>query len=273
MDLKNASKWLDVLLNLRRKAVGIKFLLTKTEYLAFEAHENSHRMSYCTMVKRAGDGICQKVHAGHQACPGGSMALGFQEVSQEVISGKRRLGYETYKNLCIAHKVSKNMAYCDHKTYGLAVMPLEAFEKEPDVVIVVCDPYNAMRIVQGYAYHNGHASSIKLSGMQAICQECTSFPYENDQLNISLMCTGTRMLAGWAKDEMAIGMPYHLFPQIVDGIKNTVNPLERNQGKKIIAEKMDLAGLSGELSIHFNHNYDDNAYIGGLVTELTVDED
>ncbi|KUO70476.1 MAG: hypothetical protein APF77_05590 [Clostridia bacterium BRH_c25] len=183
------------------------------------------------------------------------------------------LGQGTYKDLCIAHKVSMNMSYCGHRTFGAAVMPLEAFEEEPDVVIIICDPYNAMRIVQGYAYNNGHASSIKLSGMQAICQECTSFPYENDQLNISLMCSGARLLARWAKDEMAIGMPYHLFPQIIDGIKNTVNPLERNPGKKIIAQKMDKAGVSSELSIHFNHNYDDNVYKGGLVPESTGSED
>lgn len=265
MDLKQTSQWLDVLLDLKRKAVGIKFLLTKEEYLAFPAHENTNRMSYCTMVRRAGDGICQKAHAEHQACPGASMALGFQDVSQEVVSGKRRLGQATYRDLCIAHKVSKNMIYCEHRTFGIAIMPLEAFEENPDVVIIVSNPFNAMRVAQGYAYNNGHVTTIKLAGMQAICQECTSFPYETDQLNFSLMCSGTRMLAGWKKDEMAIGMPFHLLPQVVDGIKNTVNPLERNPEKKLIEQKLNEAGISNELNILFNHNYDDNVYKGGLV--------
>lgn len=54
---------------------------------------------------------------------------------------------------------------------------------------------------------------------------------------------------------MAIGMPYHLFSQVVDGIKNTVNPLERNGDKKLILERMNEKGISKELSVVFDHNY------------------
>ncbi|MCR1899700.1 DUF169 domain-containing protein [Irregularibacter muris] len=265
MIIKESAKWLNILLQLERKPVGIKFLLTREDYDAFPASENKNRMSYCTVVKRAGDGISQKIHRGHSACMGGAMALGLEETIQEAISGRRRFYQGAYRDLGVCRNISKNMVFCEHKAYGVAVMPLEAFDTEPDVVIIVCNPFNGMRIVQGYSYKNGHATNIKLSGMSAICQECTSLPYEENQLNLSLLCSGTRMLARWKKDEMAIGMPFRLYLEVVEGLKNTVNPLERNAEKEQIAEKLLQEEFTNQLEIKYNHNYDDNAYKGGRV--------
>lgn len=265
MNINDSVKWLNILLQLERKPVGVKFLLTKKDYDTFNANENKNRMSYCTVVKRAGDGISQKIHRGHNACPGGAVALGFEKPTLENISGKRRLHQGTCRDLGVCRSISKNMVFCEHTTYGVAVMPLEAYDLEPDVVLIICNPFNAMRIIQGYSYKNGHASNIKLSGMSAICQECTSLPYEENQINISLLCSGTRMLAQWHKDEMAIGMPYRLYLDTVKGLINTVNPLERNSEKKLIEEKLSNGGIIGKLEIKYNHNYDDNAYKGGSV--------
>ncbi len=265
MVIKESVEWLNILLQLERKPIGIKFLLTKEDYDAFPSPENKNRMSYCTVVKRAGDGISQKIHSGHSACIGGAVALGLEEPTQDAISGRRRFYQGAYQDLGVCRNISKNMVFCEHMSYGVAVMPLEAFDTVPDVVIIICNPFNAMRITQGYSFKNGHITNIKLSGMSAICQECTSLPYEENQLNISLLCSGTRMLAQWKKDEMAIGMPFRLFLDVVEGLRNTVNPLERNAEKEQILEKLYQEGFSDQLEIKYNHNYDDNAYKGGLV--------
>lgn len=261
------AQYLEALLNLSRKPVGIKFLLTKQEYESFPADELGSRMSYCTVVRRASGGKCQKFHLGHMACVGGSTALGLEKPTEIMLSGERRFSQGAYKDLCVCRKVSKKMTCCRHSAYGVAVLPLERFEQDPDVVILVCNPFSAMRIVQGYAYKHGQAENICLSGMQAICQECTSFPYENDQFNLSMLCSGTRMLASWSKDEMAIGMPYHLFEQIVEGVKATVNPLERNAEKEAIKNRLAQSSLDDGFDIVFGRNYDDNCYKGGPVGE------
>lgn len=261
------AQWLDVLLEMPREAVGIHFLMTKEEYESFPADAPERRMSYCTMVRRATKGISQKAHLGHMACGGGSTALGLSKPTEAMIDGTRRMGQGAYHDLCTCRKVSKNMVYCEHHLYGVGIVPLKDCEKDPDVVIFVCNPFNAMRIMQGYAYRNGHASNICLSGMQAVCQECTSRPYELDQINISMMCSGTRMLTGWRKDELGIGVPYHMLDQIVTGLRETVNPLERNHEKREIAGKLSEHGLDGQLDIVMNKNYDDNCYVGGPAGE------
>lgn len=267
MNPKENAKWIDVLLELDRQPVGIYFLLSKEEYDSFPAEEPKRKMSYCTMVRRATLGTSQKAHLGHMACSGGSTALGLSAPTDESMDGSRRLKQGAYRDLTTCRKVSKGMVYCEHKLYGVGIVPLRDCETNPDTVIFVCNPFNAMRLFQGNAYYNGHASNISLSGMAAICQECTSRPYELDQINMSMMCSGTRMLAGWKKDELGIGMPYHLMEEVVEGLKNTVNPLERNKNKKEISAKLIEAGLDGQLEVIMNKNYDDNCYVGGLAEE------
>lgn len=258
--------WVGALLDIARKPVGVKFLLSGEDYKAFPAQELKSRMSYCTTVRRAGEGIGCKFHFGHMACSGGAVALGLEKQTEQMISGERRYKQGAYQDLCMCRKVSKHMTYCQHSAYGVAVMPLDEFLVDPDVVVIVCEPFQAMRLVQAYAYSNGHAENICLSGMQAICQECTSLPFENDQLNLSLMCAGTRMLAGWKNSEMALGMPYRIFVELVEGLKATVNPLERDAGKRAIAQRLSERGLEDpSFTIVYGRNYDDGCYKGGPV--------
>lgn len=264
-------KWITTLLDLDREPVGVKFLLSKEDYQALEVKEPSRRISYCSLVSKSSAGEAYKFHKGHMACSGGSTALGLEKPTEEMLSGERRLSQGAYNDLEVCKKVSSNMKYCQHDIYGASVMPLEKYNTfsdfTPDVIIFICNPFTAMRIIQSYAYKRGHASNICVSGMQAICQESTSLPYINNQLNISLMCSGTRLLAKWENDEMAIGIPYNMLGDIVEGLRKTVNPLERNPRKRIIEKKLKQENISTEIEIIFNKNYDDKCYIGGNIGE------
>ena len=264
MTIQDSVRWLDALLELERRPVGIRFFHTKVEYEAFEAPENQQIMPYCIVVRRAGEGKCQKIHKGHSGCMGSAMALGLTPPTPEAISGKRREKYGAYEDMGVCRKVSRNMVYCQQDTYGLAVMPLEAFPVPPDVVLLVTTPFNGMRIAQGYAYRHGHVSEVKFAGMQAICQECTSLPYEEDRINFSMLCSGTRMLANWKEEELAVGMPYRIYLDVVEGLKATVNPLERDGKKAVIEGKLTREGLEG-VAIRRGWNYDQKAYRGGKV--------
>lgn len=262
LDIKTSSILLESLLELKRKAVGIKFIFEKKEYDEFKANRIDNMMAYCTMVRNASQGKSYKVCLKNFACLGSAMALGLLKPNNGTISGKRRSENGSYKDLCISRSLSRDMVYCQHEIYGVGIMPLEEYKETPDVVIIITDPYNAMRIIQGNSYHNGQTKGIKMAGMQALCQECTSFPFETNEVNISMMCSGTRLLAQWNRDELAIGIPFNKFATILDGIKQTVNPFERNPQKKIIEERLRKNGLEEILNIEYGKNYDDGSYIG-----------
>lgn len=271
MNVKQSSLLLESLLELQRKAVGIKFLFTAQDYANCNAGKPAHMMAYCTMVKKASEGEACKARLDDLACLGGAMALGLLKPDHDTISGKRRSTNGAYKDLCVSRSISREMVYCVHEVYGVEIRPLAAYDEAPDVVLIITDPYNAMRIIQGNAYYNGFAKSIKMVGMQAICQECTSYPYETNSINISMMCAGTRMLSQWGRNELGIGMPFQKFLSVLDGIKQTVNPLERNKQKKVIESNFKANQLDPAFVIEYDKNYDTGAYVGikGLQKKAT----
>ncbi|WP_188398918.1 DUF169 domain-containing protein [Sporomusa sp. GT1] len=257
----NAAKWLDILLDLRRKPVGIKFLLTEADYTQSLAKVPQNGMPYCTAVKWAGQGRSYKMDAAHCSCFAASRALGMADITEDALSGSRHAKLGVYENLGVSRAVARDMVYCAHKCAGVEIMPLEQYTtSNPDVVILVTTPYNAMRITQAYAYHHGQLKNIKMAGMCAICQECTSYPHERNMPNISMLCSGTRCVAQWSKDELGIGIPYHYLEPVINGLRRTVNPMEFNQDKERIAQRLAEAGQADTMEIVLSQNYYTGAY-------------
>lgn len=93
--------------------------------------------------------------------------------------------------------------------------------------------------------HYGVTKNISMSGNQAICAESTVYPYINNTINLSFLCSGTRYLANWSENEVAVGMPYPIFLNVIDGIYNTVNAVEMNERKQKINKALSKEKLSG----------------------------
>lgn len=263
--------WLDILLALQRLPVGMRFLYDKPEYTACQYAETSGPKPYCVAVRDATKGAALKMHASHFSCVAGGRALGVIKPHNDcvpantVISGKRFAGMNIYEDFCVGRQVAKDMVYCEHEVYGTALAPLAHYtDAAPDVIIIIANPRNAMRLIQAHAYHSGQIKNFKLVGNQAICQECTSYPFERNCLNISMLCAGTRRLARWSDDEMGLGFPRNLLPEIIKGLRATSNAMDNNTQKKRIQAKLREHGLEGEHEVKLNNNYYSGAF--GTVT-------
>ena len=242
------------LLELERKIVGIKLAKSKEEFERFHAKEVASPLAYCVAVKIAMMGTGIKFTKETSGCGGSTRALGLVSPSSGFYDGSEgcRLGlYETEK---IAACVSEKMKLCPADTYGVIVKPLELFEEEPDLVLMVSNSKNVMRIIQGYTYVFGMQPNFNLTGNQAMCVECSSYPLMTDDINISLFCSGTRFLAKWKDTEVAVGMPYHKFSKVIEGVRLTVNAVEMDKRKVEIKEELEKLGYDGN-EIIFNHTY------------------
>ena len=68
-----------------------------------------------------------------------------------------------------------------YKAYGVEIAPLSDYVSyDPDVVIMITNPYNAMRITQGYAYHNGPIKNFNL-------MECKHFAKNVQHVLLKIM--------------------------------------------------------------------------------------
>lgn len=102
-------------------------------------------------------------------------------------SGEARFSKNIYNDVKTSKSVSDDMIFLKDKVYGIAIMPLENFKVEPDVVVMIEKAYNIMRVVHGYSYFNGYSPEMKTVGLQAVCHDLTTLPYEHGTINIILM--------------------------------------------------------------------------------------
>ncbi|MCC5911896.1 MAG: DUF169 domain-containing protein [Clostridiaceae bacterium] len=254
INLRESVKKLNAILNLKRNIVGVKFLFTEEEFQESDAPVHNNSMFYCLMIKKAMGGESMKVRGSSFSCMGSVRSLGLKVPDEFFTSGRHYARSGIYQDLTIAKSVAKNMTVCNHMAYGLMIKPLEEFQEKPDIVLIVAKPMEAMRIIQGYTYKFGTNSQLKMSGNQAVCSECTAYPFESNDINVSVLCGGTRAVAKWDESELGIGFPFNRFHGIVEGVWETMNPQESNQRKKIIEKKLANNNIT-DLKVEYNQNY------------------
>lgn len=267
-------------LELKRHIIGVKFLYTKEEYENADAITLTGYLPYCVMIKSASLGNSIKSTRYEFGCKGSALSLHAFDTDTELNADKEP-GYfssgksyferlKIYKSIDSARKTAEAITICKRKLYGIMVKPLEEYQEDADVVIIVTTPYNIMRLVQGYNYEYGTNCNFKMGGNQAICSETTAYPYESDEINVSALCSGTRMLSQWGRDELSMGIPYHKFSAIVNGVYQTINMLERDPDKKRIKENMNRSNQN-IINIEYGKNYDTNSYKFGKGYESNND--
>lgn len=264
MNLKESTDKLRAYLDLDRMPVGIKFLKTKNDYDNFDADTRENKITYCNSIHFASMGHKLKLSDAHQACGKGAVAVGLRDEPKPMANGMARYKFGAYDSLETSKDVADKMDFIKEDFYGYAAMPLDEFKEDPDVVIVISKSYNVMRLIQGYAYKHGNTAKINTVGLQALCRDLTSYVYNEDTINISFLCPGTRLVANWKQDELGFATSFSAWYDIVEGIIKTTNPFERDKNKGKILEKLPEDEKD---SIEFGKNYDTGSYEGGKVEE------
>ncbi len=224
-------------LGLHRPSVGVTFFYSTSDYERSPSIPPARPLSFCMMVKLAAMGRALKATKADVNCPGARRALGMSPPDSDFKSGNRYLSFGLYKNLETARAASDGISLISRNVRGLAVQPLSVHDTPPDVVILICSPYQAMRIIQGYAYHFGPAPQVRCNGMQGVCAELTARSFQTQDINVSLLCSNTRFSCAWGDAELGVGMPFQKFLKVIDGVIKTVNSVEPNRKKKEIIER------------------------------------
>ena len=110
------------------------------------------------------------------------------------------------------------------------------------MVIVIGCAREIMRLIQGYTCAFGIQPRISVTGNQAVCVECTAYPIQNGELNLSLLCSGTRHWNKWQDSEVGVGIPYDKLSGTVQGVRDTVNGTETDERKREIIRGLSALG-------------------------------
>lgn len=241
-------------LALERRIVGVKLLYQEDEYRAIAGVGPKTPIAYCQAIRAATAGNSVKLVRENSGCAGSSRALGFVPPAAAYYTGEAGMRLGLYANQNVARSVASTLSICHRSLYGVAVKPLEDFEVEPDVVMLITNTREAMRVLQGYTHVYGMQRNFCMTGNQAICVECTSYPYLQQSINLSMLCSGTRHKAAWQDGELAIGIPYAQFAGVVQGLQGTVNAIERNQRKAEIEVALRAEDLL-DMEVEYGKTY------------------
>ena len=160
-------------LRLNRNIVGVKFLYFEHEYNNLDLNDYGKKTSYCMMVKHAMDGNHFKATLKHFACRCAVEALGLEEEMEGVVSGQRYYSLNLYESRAVAKAVTRDISRIKQKIYGIEIGPLEQLE-DADVVMLMVNAYQLMRVVQGYTYKWGIPKNLYMAGNQGVCAESYS---------------------------------------------------------------------------------------------------
>ncbi|HET6498109.1 MAG TPA: DUF169 domain-containing protein [Coriobacteriia bacterium] len=206
--------------------VGVRLFRDRAGFDASPLPRPDSPLSYCAAVRTAALGGALKLDRDDIACDTSPRTLGLEPGFRDEEFVRTYVTCGLYRDREAATSVLAGVAILSD-TAGVAVAPLARFEtcSPPDVVIVPISPYGAMRIVQALAYRGDtvHSASI---GMHGICAECTARPHATGDVSVSLLCSGTRHVAGWEEGLMAAGMPMARVPGVVAGLVDTAERYE-----------------------------------------------
>jgi uncharacterized protein (DUF169 family) len=187
--------------------VAVKLFIDKSEIPEEISKVDGNEHRHCEMVQKANKGdIFYATAAELQGCKGGVGALGLMEMPEPIKTGAMHHSMGKFSSRGAAKRTVDAIPKIEPTMDAIAYAPLENAPFDPDVVIIIAKPLQAMKISQGMLYNMGGRLEANFGGIQSICSDTTAGPYNTGKPNFTLGCFGSRKFAKVQADEIIVGM-------------------------------------------------------------------
>lgn len=212
------SKVIKEKIGLKRSPVAIKFALKK-EDIPENIDLIDKKIRHCEMVNESSLGAMFYATANEQLCKGGSSAIGLEEAPLKVKNGETYFKLGRFKSIPSAKRTMDSIPKIDLKSFALVYAPLEKANFQPDIVVLISNPKQAMVLSQASLYSLGGKIGASFSGIQSICGDAVAGPFNSKEPNITLGCSGSRSYADIKDDEVIMGINGENLGCFVNGIE------------------------------------------------------
>jgi uncharacterized protein (DUF169 family) len=208
-------------LKLKTSPIAIK-LISKGGEIPSGVKKVDEVMTHCQFVDRVRRTGEEFYTSGEdQMCKIGSGTLGFNEIPPEIPSGESYYKeFELFSTLGAAKRtVEKIPILPPNSIESVIYSPLEKSSYIPDVAVVICNPKQVMLLTLAYMYKTGGRLETSFVGMQSLCSESIVQVYREGKVGIAVGCVGSRSNTKIEDEEMIMGIPVELLPDVVSGLK------------------------------------------------------
>ena len=206
-------------LGLKKSPVAIKFVL-REEDIPEGISKIDVNIRHCEMVQKASQGEMFYATSEEQMCKGGSAAVGLQEAPKKVQTGEFYLSTGRFSSIGSAKRTMNSIPKINPMMYALVYAPLEKTTFDPDVIVVIANPAQAMKLAQALIYTLGGRVEADFSGIQSICADAVAGPFLRKTPNFTLGCSGSRKFADIKEDEVIVGLNGENIGCVVNALEN-----------------------------------------------------
>jgi uncharacterized protein (DUF169 family) len=216
----DAAETLKTVLGLKGSPVAIKFAAS-TEEIPAGMQELDKTIRHCSMVNLArSEGKIFYATSGKHECNGGAWSLGLREITPTLKSGEFYFKLGKFDSAAACKRTIDKVPHLGSgDTYATLYAPLEKTPFTPHVVMIVTTPRNMLKLAQSSLFRLGGRIYAEFSGIQSVCSDATAQTYLTGRANFSLGCDGSRKFSGIADDELVMGLPAEILPEITAALK------------------------------------------------------
>jgi uncharacterized protein (DUF169 family) len=210
---KNFSKILRDVLDLEPHPVGISLFNSSSKI-------EGTKLRICKTILDAAKGESFKIGRENNLCLGAGWHLGFYKFNPKVEKIIKRFIVEGEK-LFSDYKVLENLiSQMEEFSYDpnryFILFPLDKMDNKPQLVIFVCNPEQASRILTLSIFIDGKMPKIKIGG--PTCRMVIAYPILTGELNLSFYDYTSRRMCNVEKDKLLISIPYKRISKIIDSL-------------------------------------------------------
>jgi uncharacterized protein (DUF169 family) len=155
-------------------------------------------------------------------CPGGTNSLGLAAPAPERAAMVRKFLIEGEKFSSCYASFFRSRALSESKppigvSQYVIIGPLEDFQLKPDLVLFLCTPAQASRLITLATYETGIPLKAQLNG--STCAGSIAFPLNTGRVNVSFIDNSSRHLVKGYKDtDLIFSAPFYYVRSIVESI-------------------------------------------------------
>ncbi|MDD2496897.1 MAG: DUF169 domain-containing protein [Desulfitobacteriaceae bacterium] len=182
-----------------------------------------NRVMPCAAIYQAArKGFTFNISADNCTCPGGSTSLGLSVPSPERAASVKKFLIEGEKfSSCNASFFRMRTLGEGQPPFGVSkfvvVGPLESLELKPDLVLLLCNPSQASRLVLLSSYETGFPLKAQLTG--STCSGAITHSLSTGRINVTFIDPSSRQLVKGFKDsDLIFSVPYFCVRSIIESI-------------------------------------------------------
>ena len=160
--------------------------------------------------------------ADEQLCKGGATAIGLMDAPEKVKTGEFYYELGRFSSIGSAKRTMDAIPKIENMMYALVYAPLEKANFHPDVIVIISNPAQAMKLSQALVYTLGGRVESDFAGIQSICADAVAGPFLRKTANITLGCSGSRKFADIKDEEVIVGLNAENIGCVVNALNETV---------------------------------------------------